>query len=230
MKKTTLLKIIESRRRKHSIALVSNLADKSQEIYYRGELRQSEALEKKVADAFSKDRSAMIEIDGNRFFIKIFNVPLRLLIVGAVHIAKPLIMMAQECSYDVTLIDPRRAFSTSDRFPNVTRINEWPDVALEKLELNDRTAVVTLTHDPKLDEPALITAIHSDAFYIGALGSKRTHKKRSERLSEAGITKAQIGRICAPVGLNISATSPAEIAVSIMAQITQNLRKSNDEI
>ena len=225
MKKSTLLQIIESNKRKQSIALVTNLDKNSQEIFLRNDLIRSSPLQIRIAEAFSTDRSGLVQLHEGRFFIQIFNVPLRLLIIGAVHIAKPLIAMAQECAYDVTLIDPRRAFASEDRFPSVALINEWPDTALEKLGLDERTAVVTLTHDPKLDEPALVTAIRSDAFYIGALGSKRTHKQRCHRLLDAGITEAQLRRICAPVGLNISAKSPAEIAVAIMAQITQKLRE-----
>ena len=147
------------------------------------------------------------------------------MVVGAVHIAKPLIEMGQSCGYDVTLIDPRRAFASSTRFPGVSLNNEWPDVALKDLGLDSRTAVVTLTHDPKLDEPALMAALESDVFYVGALGSRRTHSQRCERLGEAGITADQIARIHAPIGLNISAQSPAEIAVAIIAEVTQTLRQ-----
>ena len=225
MKKSTLLQIIESNRRKQSIALVTNLDENSQEIFLRSDLLRSDALQDRIAEAFLNDRSGVVRLDESRFFIQVFNSPLRLLIIGAVHIAKPLIAMAQDCAYDVTLIDPRRAFASAFRFPSVALINEWPDVALENLGVDDRTAVVTLTHDPKLDEPALVAAIRSDAFYIGALGSRRTHRQRCERLLDAGIAEEQLCRICAPVGLNISARTPAEIAVSVMAQITQKLRQ-----
>ncbi len=225
MKKSTLLQIIEANKRKRSIALVTNLDKNSQKIFLRSDLLQSEALQSRIADAFLNDRSGLVQLDEGRFFIQVFNVPLRLLVIGAVHIAKPLISMAQECAYDVTLIDPRQAFASAFRFPSVALVNEWPDVALEKLGVDDRTAVVTLTHDPKLDEPALVAAIRSDAFYVGALGSRRTHRKRCERLLDVGIAQDQLRRICAPVGLNISARSPSEIAVSIMAQITQKLRQ-----
>ena len=132
--------------------------------------------------------------------------------------------MAQSCGYAVTLIDPRKAFASNDRFPGVAVRNDWPDKALTALGLNSRTAVVTLTHDPKLDEPALIKALNADVFYIGALGSRRTHHARCERLSEAGVSKEKLERIHAPIGLDIGATSPAEIAVSIMGEITSALR------
>jgi xanthine dehydrogenase accessory factor len=154
------------------------------------------------------------------------NPPLRLIIVGAVHIAQTLAPMAALAGYAVTIIDPRRAFATDARFPDVTLIGEWPDEFMATMTLDRRTAVVTLTHDPKLDDPALQTALKSDAFYIGALGSKRTHAARLGRLRSAGFGDGDCARIRGPVGLDIGALSPAEIAVSILAQITQVLRGS----
>lgn len=225
MKKSTLKQIVKSQKRNQAVALVTNLEDSQQHIFVRESLKNRSRIETLVTDSFLNDRSKLVQIDSCRFFIQVFNVPLRLLIVGAVHIAKPLISIAKSCDFNVTLIDPRRAFASSDRFPEIELLHEWPDIALENLGLNDRTAVVTLTHDPKLDEPALVKALLSDAFYIGALGSTRTHAQRCERLTEAGISAEQLNRICAPVGLNISAQSPAEIAVSIMAEITQSLRR-----
>ncbi len=175
------------------------------------------------ADRFRADKSG-IESDGRRF-IAVHNPPLRMVIVGGVHIAQTLVGMAQACGYDVTVVDPRTAFANAARFPDVALLDGWPDAVLAGLGLDRRTAVITLTHDPKLDDPALITALHSDAFYIGALGSTRTHAKRVERLRAAGFDAAQIARINAPVGLDIGARSPAEIAASIIAQVTQSLRR-----
>ncbi len=212
---------------KQAVALVTNLEDNTQVLIYRHALTDKTQLELAVNDAFRRDRSGVVEIDSNRQFIQVYNSPLRLMIVGAVHIAKPLIDMGQSCGYDVTLIDPRRAFASTTRFPGVNLSNEWPDQALRNLGLDSRSAVVTLTHDPKLDEPALITALESDVFYIGALGSRRTHRERCDRLLEAGISVDQIERIRAPIGLDISAQSPAEIAVAIIAEVTQTLRKVN---
>ena len=140
-------------------------------------------------------------------------------IVGAVHISQALVPMARAAGYDVTVIDPRGAFATEARFPEVALREDWPDEAIDALKIDTRTAVVTLTHDPKLDDPALERALKSDCFYIGALGSKRTHGKRVERLTEIGFTESDIARIHAPVGLDLGATSPAEIAVSILAEI-----------
>ena len=167
------------------------------------------------------DRSGMEE-DGR--FIAVHTPPLRLVVVGAVHIAQPLLTLARTCGYAPTLIDPRGAFGSESRFPGETILDDWPDEALTRLTPDARTAVVTLTHDPKLDDPALATALRSPVFYIGALGSKKTHARRVERLTAAGFTPDQIARIHAPVGLDIGARTPAEIAVSIMAQITAALR------
>ena len=144
--------------------------------------------------------------------------------VGAVHIAQPLARMAALAGYLVTVVDPRTAFASDERFPGVEVSTDWPDEALEKLQLNRRTAVVTLTHDPKLDDPALATALRSDVFYIGALGSKRTHAGRLKRLGELGFGEKDFARIHGPVGLDIGAVSPSEIAISILAQITLVLR------
>ncbi len=176
-----------------------------------------------AADArFRADRSGMEE-DGR--FIAIHNPPLRMIVVGAVHIAQPLLTMARACGYDPVLIDPRGAFGSAERFPGETIVEDWPDEALAALKPDTRTAIVTLTHDTKLDDPAIRVALASPCFYLGCLGSGRTHAKRVERLVAAGFTADQIARIHAPVGLNIWAKTPAEIAVSIMGQITQRLRQ-----
>ncbi|MEO0379106.1 MAG: XdhC family protein, partial [Pseudomonadota bacterium] len=172
---------------------------------------------------FASDRSGMEE-DG-RTFVAIHNPPLRLAIVGAVHIAQALVPMARIAGYDPVIIDPRAAFGSAARFPGEKLMEDWPDEALAEVGLDTRTALVLLTHDPKLDDPALHIALKSEAFYIGALGSTRTHAKRVERLEQAGFTPEQIARISGPVGLNIGAASPSEIAVSILAQMVQALRR-----
>jgi xanthine dehydrogenase accessory factor len=171
---------------------------------------------------FRSDRSGMEE-DGR--FTCIYNPPLRLIVVGAVHIAQPLLNIARSCGYDPTLIDPRAAFGSAERFPGETIVEDWPDEAMAALAPDARTAIVTLTHDSKLDDPAIRVALGSGCFYLGCLGSTRTHAKRVDRLREAGFDADQIARIHAPVGLDIGAKSPAEIAVSVMAQITQVLRR-----
>jgi xanthine dehydrogenase accessory factor len=175
------------------------------------------------AERFRMDRSGLEE-EGERF-VAVHNPPLRLAIVGGVHIAQALEGMARSAGFDPVVIDPREAFGSAARFPEAQVINEWPDEALSEVGVDARTAVVLLTHDPKLDDPALHIALRSEAFYIGALGSKRTHASRVERLSEAGFEPAQIARINGPVGLDIGASGPAEIAVSILAQMIQSLRR-----
>lgn len=175
-------------------------------------------------DRFRLDRSG-VEPDG-RTFVAIHNPPLRMIIVGAVHIAQPLVAMARACGYAPTLIDPRGAFGSAARFPGETILDDWPDEALAALKPDARTAVVTLTHDPKLDDPAIMAALRSDVFYLGCLGSTRTHAKRVARLEEAGFAPADIARIHAPVGMDIGGRQPAEIAVSVMAEVIATLRKA----
>ncbi|MEL7261288.1 MAG: XdhC family protein [Pseudomonadota bacterium] len=171
---------------------------------------------------FAADRTG-VDADG-RTFVAIHNPPLRLAIVGGVHIAQALVPMARLAGYDPIIIDPREAFGSAARFPGERLINDWPDEALAEVGLDTRTALVLLTHDPKLDDPALHLALRSQAFYIGALGSTRTHAKRAERLAAAGFGADDIARIHGPIGLNIGAASPAEIAVSILGEMVQTLR------
>lgn len=159
------------------------------------------------------------------WFLGVHNPPLRLIVVGAVHIAQPLMQMARLAGYDAVVVDPRDAFGSASRFPGETILNDWPDDALRNHGIDTRTAVVTLTHDPKLDDPAIEVALTSECFYLGCLGSTRTHAKRVARLTEAGIETARISRIDAPVGLDIGAKSPAEIAVAVLAEMTERLRR-----
>ena len=175
------------------------------------------------AQRFAMDRSGFEE--GTRCFVAIHNPPLRLIIVGAVHIAQALVPMAQIAGFDPYVIDPREAFGCQARFPDARVINDWPDAALCDFGVDTRTALVLLTHDPKLDDPALHIGLGSGAFYIGALGSKRTHAARVERMTDAGFNAHTIARINGPVGLDIGASGPAEIAVSILAQIIESLRQ-----
>lgn len=173
-------------------------------------------------DRFRTDRSGL---DEGGEFVTLFNPPLRLVVVGAVHIAQALLPMARLAGFDPVLIDPRGAFGSAARFPGETILDDWPDAAMAALAPDARTAVVTLTHDPKLDDPAILGALASGCFYLGCLGSTRTHARRLERLRAAGVTEGQIARIHAPVGLDIGARSPAEIAVSVLAQIVAVLRR-----
>ena len=172
---------------------------------------------------FRMDRSGFEE-DG-RTFVAIHNPPLRLIVVGAVHIAQALVPMARLAGYDPLLIDPRESFGTAARFPGETILQDWPDEGVAAYGLDSRTALVLLTHDPKLDDPALEAALRSEAFYVGALGSPRTHKKRVERLRARGFSEAEIARVHGPIGLDIGAADPSEIAVAILAEITRVLRR-----
>ena len=174
------------------------------------------------AERLRMDRSG-VEEDG-KTFVAVHNPPLRLIVVGAVHIAQALVPMARIAGYDPVIIDPREAFAAAARFPGETLMDDWPDEAVEKLGLDARTALVLLTHDPKLDDPALEAALGADCFYIGALGSTRTHAKRVDRMVAAGFTAEQIERIHGPIGLDIGAAGPSEIAVSILAEMTSVLR------
>ena len=171
-------------------------------------------------EAFRRDRSVTLAQSDGEVFINVFNPTVRLIIVGAVHVAQPLVPMARALGYDVMIVDPRSAFATNERFAEVAISRDWPDEALPKIGLDGRTALIALTHDPKIDDPALITALSSEAFYVGALGSRKTHAKRVERLRQVGVSAGDIERIHAPVGLDIGAQGAAEIALSIVAEIT----------
>ena len=170
-------------------------------------------------------KSGMEETAEGRVFLTVYVPAAQLVVIGAVHISQALAPIAKLLGYDVTIVDPRTAFASLERFPDVKVIAEWPDKALPPLGVDRYTAFVAVTHDPKIDDPALLHALSRDCFYIGALGSRKTHARRVERLKEAGLTDADTARIHAPIGLDIGAVSPAEIAVAIMAQITERLRE-----
>ena len=213
--------IIEAREARRPVALVTMLETGAQRLIARGE---NAGLGDAVGEAFRRDRSGTVETPEGEAFLRIYNPPLRMLIIGAVHTAQYLVPLAGMTDYDVTIIDPRGAFATDERFPGVKLMAEWPDEVLPALGLDARTALIALTHDPKIDDIALTLALASDCFYIGALGSTRTHAKRLDRLKAAGATDAALARIHAPIGLDIGAQGPAEIALSIMSQVTAVLR------
>jgi xanthine dehydrogenase accessory factor len=218
-----------ARAAKRSTVLIRFLATDEQALLVDGEVVAGTApadVRAAALDALRSDRSGTIETSHGPTFFQVFNPPLRLVVVGAVHIAQALAPMAALAGYAVTVIDPRRAFASDTRFPGVEVVVEWPDEALEALRPDRRTAVVTLTHDPKIDDPALDVALRSDAFYIAALGSRRTHAGRLARLKELGHDEAALARIHGPAGIEIGAVSPAEIAVSVMAQMTAVLRRA----
>jgi xanthine dehydrogenase accessory factor len=230
MKAETLEALRQARAAKRPFLVVTELAGGAQAWGSRpaeltGDLTLT-PVEIRAVERRQRDDASGVEAAGEReLFVQVWAPPLRLVLVGAVHIAQSLAPMAAIAGYDVTVIDPRGSFATTERFPGVSLSSDWPDEALEALAPDTRTAIVTLTHDPKLDDPALDAALRSPAFYIGALGSRRTHAKRVERLRALGHGEEAIRRIHAPVGLDIGASTPAEIAISVMAEITAALRR-----
>ncbi|MDP1749519.1 MAG: XdhC family protein [Reyranella sp.] len=225
MKTETLAALQQARTERTAVTLATRLSDAAETLIYLdradGAMAGDATLVSAARRAMAIGRSETIDFGGQKIFLNVYVPPPRLIIVGAVHIAQTLAPMATMLDFDVTVVDPRGAWATSARFPDVKVIQDWADEAFQALGLDVSTAVVTLTHDPKLDDPALESALKSDAFYIGALGSRKTHAKRKERLAEVGITDEMFARIHGPVGLNIGAKSPAEIAVSILGQIVE---------
>lgn len=229
MKREILEQLQQDRAEKRPVVLATFLKTGEQRLLYLAGKKGLKDIDPRIGEAaraaLLEDRPRTIETELGPLFLNVFNPPLRLILVGAVHIAQALVPMAQFTGYEVIVIDPRSAFGSAERFPGVKLSNDWPDEAMAELRPDLRTAVVTLTHDPKIDDPALIAALRSDVFYIGALGSKKTHAARLERLRDAGIAEHEFERIHGPVGLNIGAKSPAEIAIAILAQMTAALRQ-----
>jgi len=218
----------QARAAKRPFVLVTRLSDGAQALVFadRTDALVHPALIIAAQDALAADDSRTVEVEGESWFLNVQNPPLRLAVVGAVHIAQALVPLAAGLGYGVTVIDPRRAFATGERFPNVTVSTGWPDEAMQRFAPDARSAVVTLTHDPKLDDPALDAALKSSAFYIGALGSRRTHAARLARLRELGHADAVLARIRGPVGLDIGAETAPEIALSILAEIVAVRRQA----
>lgn len=219
MKREILEQLLAARANRQALALVTDLGSGAQRIVPRAAAK-NDPLAEKLDEAFRLDQSGSYEGQ----FINVHNPPLRLIIIGAVHIAQSVIPIAQGLGYDVTVLDPRGAFATGARFPGIALHAEWPDEVIPEIGLDARTALIALTHDPKIDDPALAAALGSDVFYIGALGSKKTQASRVERLKALGFADLQIARIHGPIGLPIGAKGAPEIAVSIMAEITRALR------
>ncbi|HLF21064.1 MAG TPA: XdhC family protein [Aestuariivirga sp.] len=219
MKRAILDELLAARAQRKAVALVTHLDSGGQRLVARGEAAKDQ-LAGVLDEAFRFDQSGVHEGQ----FVHIYNPPLRLVMIGAVHIAQGVIPIAQLAGYDVIVIDPRGAFATGERFPGVALYTEWPDEIIPKIGLDARTAMIALTHDPKIDDPALAAALKSDLFYIGALGSKKTHASRMQRLKDKGFGEAEIARIHGPIGLAIGAMGAAEIAIAIMAEMTRALR------
>jgi len=208
---------------RRAVAVITNVESGAQRLVKAADVGK-EPLHELIEKHLRIAKSGMEETPHGRVFITVHVPSPQLVITGAVHISQTLAPIGKMLGYDVTIVDPRTAFASIERFPDLKLIAEWPDVALPPLNVDRYTAFVALTHDPKIDDPALKHALARDCFYIGALGSKKTHARRVMRLQAAGLSNAEIARIHAPIGLAIGAASPAEIAVAIMAEITGRLR------
>jgi xanthine dehydrogenase accessory factor len=217
----------EERQARRAAIVVTNVATGAQR-FVRAKDVQGDPLRELLEAHLRSGKSGIEESPEGRVFLTVHVPPPRLVITGAVHISQALAPMGRLLGYDVIIVDPRTAFASPERFPDVNVIAEWPDVALPPLGIDRYTAFVALTHDPKIDDPALTHALSRDCFYIGALGSKKTHARRLDRLKAQGFTDTQLARIHAPIGLAIGAVSPPEIAAAIVAEITANLRLPPD--
>jgi xanthine dehydrogenase accessory factor len=230
MKSRYIDAVIAANRAGRSVALATELKSGAQlyidDATQDGDLALDAAALGALREALRSDRNTTLDTSSGRVFVQVFSPPRRCFVVGAVHIAQPLVPMLVATDYQPIVIDPRGAWATAARFPGVELSTEWPDEAMERLKPDRASAIVALTHDPKIDDPALVAALRSDAFYIGALGSRRNHARRLQRLAaEHGFDESELARIKGPIGLNIGAVSQAEIAVSIIAEITQVLRQ-----
>jgi xanthine dehydrogenase accessory factor len=224
--KIALLSALNTERAKRSEAvLVTDLVSGEQRLVKAGQLKR-DPLANALQEQLRLGKSGTIEDQGRQYFLTVQSPPVRILVTGAVHISQALAPMAKILDFEVAIVDPRTAFASPERFPKVAVHAVWPDAYLAQHPLDRHTALVALTHDPKIDDVALVAALKADCFYIGALGSKRTHAKRVERLKAAGFSEAEIARIAAPIGLDIGASTPAEIALATLGQLTAALRRT----
>ncbi|MGO9048981.1 MAG: XdhC family protein [Xanthobacteraceae bacterium] len=223
--KLSLLTALNAERAARRAAIVVTDVESGEQRLVKAADIAKDPLKVVLSDHLRGGKSGMEDTPEGRVFLTVYVPAAQLIAIGAVHISQALAPIAKLLGYDVTIVDPRTAFATPERFPDVKVIAEWPDEALPPLNVDRYTAFVALTHDPKIDDPALLHALARDCFYIGALGSRKTHARRLERLKQQGVNDADLSRIHAPIGLDIGAVSPAEIAVAIMAQITERLRE-----
>jgi len=220
-----LLKTLnEERAARRAAVLITDTQSGEQRLVKGGEIA-GDPLAEQLDGALRMGKSRSVEVDGRCYFLTVQVPPVRILCIGAVHISQALAPMAKLADFDLTIVDPRTAFATPERFPDVHLIAEWPQDVLPELRIDRYTGVCLLTHDPKIDDPALIAALRADCFYIGALGSRKTHAKRVERMMAEGFSQEDLSRIHAPIGLDIGSVSPAEIAVSVLGEIIAALRK-----
>ena len=225
MKQEILKNIIELKRQKKEFAIVTNLENGNSIIYQNeNDLKNEFSDNKDQIISFYKSKNNGV-IDGTNIFVESYVRPIKVIIVGAVHIAQYLVDFAKSLNFEISIIDPRGYFASEKRFPNMKIINKWPDEAFEELDTNENTALIALTHDPKIDDPALQYGLKNKFYYIGALGSKKTHVNRCERLKEAGFTEEQINSIHGPIGIKLGGKSAPEIALSIIAQLVSETYK-----
>jgi xanthine dehydrogenase accessory factor len=227
--KLSLLTALNAERAARRAAIVVTDVESGEQRLVKAADIAKDPLKAVLAEHLRSGKSGMEETAEGRVFLTVYVPAAQLIVIGAVHISQALAPIGKLLGYDVTIVDPRTAFATPERFPDVKVVAEWPDTALPPLNVDRYTAFVALTHDPKVDDPALLHALSRDCFYIGALGSRKTHARRIDRLKQQGFSEADLSRIHAPIGLDIGAVSPAEIAVAIMAQITERLREEPTE-
>lgn len=233
MRLALLAELNAARRARRSVLVITDLGSGHQRLVYANELHAGAlgedaldvSLKAAIETRLQLGQSGALDHDGHSLFIEVHRPPTRLIVVGAGHIAQALVPLARLTGFDVLIIDPRTAFATPERFPDVRIVSEWPQVALQEQMLDTHTAMAVLSHDPRIDDPALIEALRGGCFYIGALGSRKTHDKRRDRLRAEGFDEADLARIHAPIGLDIGAVSPVEIAISIMAEIIASLKQ-----
>ena len=225
MKLQTLKSIIEKKKNKSEFAIITNLKTGESEIFEKDKplSKEMEVYSNQINEFFKSKKNGVIE--NSEIFVETYILPIKVIIVGAVHIAQYLVDFAKSLNFEISIIDPRGYFASEQRFPNMKIINKWPDEAFKEIETNENTALIALTHDPKIDDPALQHALKKNFYYIGALGSKKTHENRCQRLKEAGFSNDQINSIHGPIGIKLGGRSAPEIALSIIAQLVSETYK-----
>tara|TARA_B100001750_G_C15310022_1_gene496763 strand:- start:128 stop:811 length:684 start_codon:yes stop_codon:yes gene_type:complete len=225
MKKELLEKIIEKKNKKIEFSIITNLENGNGCIFQKNEPldKNFEKYKKEIADQFKRKRNGII--DGTNIFVENYISPIKVIVVGAVHISQYLVNFAKNLNFEISIIDPRGYFASEQRFPNINIINKWPKEAFKEIKTDENTALIALTHDPKIDDPALQHALKNNFFYIGALGSKKTHSNRCNRLKESGFSDERIKKIFGPIGIKLGGKSAPEIALSIIAQLVSEVYK-----
>ena len=225
MKLQTLKSIIEKKKNKSEFAIITNLTTGESEIFEKNKplSKEMETYSSQINEFFKSKKNGVIE--NTEIFVETYVLPIKVIVVGAVHIAQYLVDFAKSLNFEISIIDPRGYFASEQRFPDMKIINKWPDEAFKEIETNENTALVALTHDPKIDDPALQHALKKKFYYIGALGSKKTHKNRCQRLKESGFSDEQIKSIYGPIGIKLGGRSAPEIALSIIAQLVSETYK-----